>query len=89
LIILSNDNKITDQDVITNVTSSDRSLPLTELFDKFDKFQDFKEHIEKFFIEHKLKENNWNVSKTAEDIDIQRSHLYNKIEKYDLKRAVV
>ena len=34
----------------------------------------------------KLKKNNWNVAKTAVEIDIQRSHLYNKIDKYSLKR---
>ncbi|MBK7441547.1 MAG: hypothetical protein IPI65_08470 [Bacteroidetes bacterium] len=35
---------------------------------------------------HRLNKNAWNVSKTAEELDIQRSHLYNKIEKYNLKR---
>ena len=45
-----------------------------------------KEHIEKLFIEYKLRKFVWNVSKTAEVLDIQRSHLYNKIEKYDLRR---
>ncbi|MBI3234839.1 MAG: hypothetical protein HYZ42_12525, partial [Bacteroidetes bacterium] len=29
---------------------------------------------------------NWNVAKTASEIDIQRSHLYNKLERYGLKR---
>jgi DNA-binding NtrC family response regulator len=38
------------------------------------------------FIDAKLKKNNWNVAKTASEIDIQRSHLYNKIDKFDLKR---
>jgi len=57
------------------------------LFDQFAKFQDFKEYIERMFIEDKLKKNSWNVSKTADILDIQRSHLYNKIEKYDLKRV--
>lgn len=55
-------------------------------FDNFTKFQDFKDHAEMEFIKHKLEKNNWNVSKTAEDIDIQRSHLYSKIEKFGLKR---
>jgi len=54
--------------------------------DQFQKFQDFKEHIEMEFIRFKLQKNNWNVSKTAEEIDIQRSHLYSKIEKFGLKR---
>ena len=55
-------------------------------FDAFSKFQDFKDHAEMEFIKYKLEKNNWNVSKTAEDIDIQRSHLYSKIEKFSLKR---
>jgi DNA-binding NtrC family response regulator len=52
----------------------------------FDDFQSFKDHAERVFIEHKLRQNAWNVAKTAEIIGIQRSHLYNKIDKYQLKR---
>jgi len=55
-------------------------------FEKFDSFQDYKDHAEKEFINFKLDKNNWNVSKTADDIGIQRSHLYSKIEKFGLKR---
>ena len=42
---------------------------------------------EKLFIEHKLTENDWNISRTAEAIGIQRSHLYNKMSKYDIQRG--
>ncbi|WNJ21537.1 helix-turn-helix domain-containing protein [Pontibacter sp. G13] len=42
--------------------------------------------MEKNFILKKLEANNWNISKTAEQMDIQRSHLYNKMEKYGIKR---
>jgi DNA-binding NtrC family response regulator len=42
--------------------------------------------MEKEYILHKLEKNGWNVTKTAEEMEIQRSHLYNKIEKYGLKR---
>jgi len=86
LVILSG-HKITEDEVRTYVTNTQAKDTPTDLFENFDKFQDFKEHIEKLFIEHKLKKFSWNVSKTAEVLDIQRSHLYNKIEKYDLKRA--
>jgi two-component system nitrogen regulation response regulator NtrX len=86
LIILSG-NKINEDDVKTHVPSQRLTQAPTELFEMFNKFQDFKDHIERMFIEHKLEKNNWNVSKTAEEIDIQRSHLYNKIEKFDLKRV--
>src|SRR5690606_10715039 len=55
-------------------------------YDGFSSFQDFKDHAEKEYIKYKLEKNGWNVSKTADEIDIQRSHLYSKIEKYGLKR---
>lgn len=85
LVILS-DQKITEDEVKSFVTNTQAKETPTDLFEAFDKFQDFKEHIEKLFIEHKLRKFNWNVSKTAEVLDIQRSHLYNKIEKFDLRR---
>jgi two-component system nitrogen regulation response regulator NtrX len=85
LVILS-DHKITEDEVKSFVTNTQAKETPTDLFEQFDKFQDFKEHIEKLFIEHKLRKFNWNVSKTAEILDIQRSHLYNKIEKFDLRR---
>jgi len=56
-------------------------------YEKFSNFQDYKDYAEKEFIKFKLEKNNWNVSKTADDIDIQRSHLYSKIEKFGLKRT--
>lgn len=55
-------------------------------YDRFESFQDYKDQTEKNFIKYKLEKNSWNVSKTADDIEIQRSHLYSKIEKYGLKR---
>lgn len=86
LVILCG-NKIQEEDVKQHVPSQRITQAPTELFEQFAKFQEFKDHIERLFIEHKLDKNNWNVSKTAEEIDIQRSHLYNKIEKFELKRV--
>jgi two-component system nitrogen regulation response regulator NtrX len=48
--------------------------------------QEFKDEAEKAFILAKLRENGWNVSKTAEAIDTPRSNLYKKIEQYNIKR---
>lgn len=84
LVILS-DSRITDQDVV-NFANPGRTGSGRSIFEKFDKFQEFKDYAEKCFIEEKLKKNGWNIAKTAGEIDIQRSHLYNKIEKYGLKR---
>lgn len=39
---------------------------------------------EKDIITSSLKENNWNISKTSRDLDISRSTLRRKIEKYNL-----
>lgn len=100
LIILS-DKVITDGDVkafanpsapITAATIgaggeiTSQAAPQTD-FDQFKNFQEYKDYAEREYIKFKLEKNNWNVSKTADDIDIQRSHLYSKIEKYGLKRG--
>lgn len=85
LVILS-EQKITDEDVVAYAQSPKSGGSPKDLYERFEKFQDFKDHIEKEFILHRLNKNSWNVSKTAEELDIQRSHLYNKIEKYNLKR---
>jgi DNA-binding NtrC family response regulator len=49
-------------------------------------FQEFKDRAEAAFIKKKLEESGWNISRTAEALDIQRSHLYNKMKKYGLER---
>lgn len=99
LIILS-DKTITENDVIvfanptggTNIGLSNTPVNTAQhspdlAYEKFSNFQAYKDYSEKEFIKYKLEKNNWNVSKTADDIDIQRSHLYSKIEKFGLKRA--
>jgi len=49
-------------------------------------FQEFKDRAEAAFIKRALEANSWNVSKTADELGIQRSHLYNKIKKFHLER---
>jgi len=49
-------------------------------------FQEFKDRAEAAFIKKKLEEHGWNISRTAEDLAIQRSHLYNKMKKFGLTR---
>jgi two-component system, NtrC family, nitrogen regulation response regulator NtrX len=49
-------------------------------------FADFKEAAERAFILHKLREQDWNVSETARILDMPRSNLYKKIERYNLVR---
>ncbi len=86
LVILC-EQKINEDDVDSYVIGGRaKANSLDDIFSRYEKFQEFKDYMERLFIEHKLQKNGWNVTKTADEIDIQRSHLYNKIEKFDLKR---
>lgn len=49
-------------------------------------FQEFKERAEAAFIRRQLELHKWNISKTAEALDIQRSHLYTKMKRYGLMK---
>ena len=60
---------------------------MDDIIDESNSFQEFKEKAERVFILKQLNENNWNISKTAELLDIQRSHLYNKMKKYGIEKG--
>jgi two-component system nitrogen regulation response regulator NtrX len=49
-------------------------------------FEQFKQAAERAYLLAKLKEHDWNVSKTARTLDMPRSNLYKKIERYQLVR---
>ncbi len=44
-----------------------------------------REAFEKDFISKKLEENKWNISKTAEILDIERSNLHKKLKVYNIQ----
>ena len=48
--------------------------------------REFKENAERMFLVGKLRENGWNISKTAEAIDTPRSNLYKKLEQYQISQ---
>jgi DNA-binding NtrC family response regulator len=48
-------------------------------------FEEFKNQSEMVFIRRKLAENNGNVKRTAENLGMQRSHLYKKLDRYGLR----
>ena len=52
-------------------------------------FQEFKERAEAAYIRRELERHHWNISKTAEALDIQRSHLYTKMKRYGLGKGAV
>jgi two-component system, NtrC family, nitrogen regulation response regulator NtrX len=55
---------------------------------EFGSLREAREEFEKEFIIQKLEENDWNITKTAEAIELERSNLHRKIKNYgiDLKK---
>jgi len=48
--------------------------------------REFKDTAERAYLVAKLRENGWNISKTAEIIDTPRSNLYKKLEQYQISQ---
>jgi two-component system nitrogen regulation response regulator NtrX len=69
------------------ITPADLFMPDSTKADYFavDSLKDAREMFEKDFIARKLEEHGWNVSKTAEVLDMERSNLHRKIKAYDIR----
>ena len=52
---------------------------------QFKTLKDARDAFEKDYIAKKLEENNWNISRTAEILDMERSNLHRKIKAYEIK----
>jgi two-component system, NtrC family, nitrogen regulation response regulator NtrX len=85
IIIIIDKKEISKKDIEALFSAGQNHM--TDIIDVTNSFQEFKEKAEKAFILKQLEANGWNVSKTAEVLDIQRSHLYNKIKKYGIDKA--
>ena len=64
-------------------TSNHASNPL--LTKIYDSLRDARNAFEKEYISRKLREHHWNISRTAEDLKIERSHLHRKIKLLDVE----
>ncbi len=84
IIILVDKREVTKKDIEFLFTPGQSSVD--DIIDDSKSFQEFKEKSERAFILRQLNENAWNISKTAEILDIQRSHLYNKMKKYGIEK---
>jgi two-component system nitrogen regulation response regulator NtrX len=78
LVIMTPSNIITAKNLI--IGEAVRSDYFT-----FHTLKDAREAFEKDFIIKKLEENSWNISKTAEILNVERSNLHRKIKTYDIK----
>ncbi len=88
LIILAEGDEIAATDVDRYMKPGmSAGSPAEGLLDRYEDLTEARDHFEKLFIERKLHQYEWNVSQTAEAIGIQRSHLYNKLNKYGIERG--
>ncbi len=67
-------------------TIREEVAPLRENVQDRSTLREAREEFEKEFIILKLEENHWNISKTAESIELERSNLYRKIKSYGIDK---
>ncbi|NJC88664.1 MAG: sigma-54-dependent Fis family transcriptional regulator [Desulfuromonas sp.] len=72
--ITSRRHEATDQQPLSDVSAT-----------VADTFREAREEFEKEFLLRKLEENDWNVSRTAEAIEMERSNLHRKIRSYGIE----
>lgn len=66
------------------VSASPSAAPLL-LTKSYDSLRDARNAFEKEYISRKLREHHWNISRTADDLKIERSHLHRKIKLLDVE----
>ena len=86
LLILSASAEVGPEDVDLLASGRSGSQSMTGEILRLETFVEFKESAERAYIVQKLRENEWNVAETARRIEMPRSNLYKKIERYSLVR---
>jgi two-component system, NtrC family, nitrogen regulation response regulator NtrX len=86
LLILAPDSQISARDI--DRLAGQRALDDAGLatLTQCRTFEEFKDAAERAFLLNKLREFDWNVSETARAVEMPRSNLYKKIERYSLSR---
>ena len=84
IVIMVSKPEINEKDVLLFTQTSGSKVD--DLLNISNSFQEFKEKSERAFIVKQLNANSWNISKTADILGIQRSHLYNKLKKYEIEK---
>jgi two-component system nitrogen regulation response regulator NtrX len=90
LHIMTAGDTIDVADLPASVRSPGAAVPKDggEVEAKAGTLREFKDSAERAFLVAKLRENGWNISKTAEVIDTPRSNLYKKLEQYQISQEV-
>ena len=88
VMILTPADVIGVEDLPGSVRSDARPGLLDTAAEKAGTLREFKESAERAFLIEKLRENNWNISKTAEVIGTPRSNLYKKLEQHEIRQEL-
>lgn len=87
LVIMTPEKEITEYRLPPTIflkrAPAGRSLP--SAFAQSWTFREAKEEFEKEFLIQKLEENDWNISRTAEAIEMERSNLHRKIKTFGIE----
>ncbi|HEX8960177.1 MAG TPA: sigma-54 dependent transcriptional regulator [Geobacteraceae bacterium] len=87
LVIMTPGGTITDQhipDYIADKGGREEGGARLDGFRELSSLREAREEFEKEFIIQKLEENDWNIGKTAEAIELERSNLHRKIKSYGI-----
>ena len=83
-IIISDQNKITKQNLISSIGAiQDREQ---NMFINPMKLSEAKNNLEKKYLETQLAVNDWNISKTAKKLGLQRSNLSRRMKQLHIKK---
>jgi two-component system nitrogen regulation response regulator NtrX len=83
LLIMSPGERIEPEHLPESVRAADSRSPQVQ---HASTLKEFKESSERAFLVQKLRENNWNISQTAQLIGTPRSNLYKKLEHYKISQ---
>jgi two-component system nitrogen regulation response regulator NtrX len=78
LVIMTSSDTITSKNLFI-------AEPTRQDYLGYKTLKEARDAFEKDFLTKRLEENNWNVSKTAEILQIERSNLHKKIKAYNIK----
>ena len=89
VIIMTPGDAVNASDLPESVRAEAPPMPAPEdRGDQPNTLRGFKESAERAFLIQKLRENDWNISRTAETIGTPRSNLYKKLEQYNIRQDV-
>lgn len=84
LVVLSSNEKLLKKDLPEEISNyKSKEYNISENI-KIEKLRDVTKDFEKNYILKCLEKNEWNISKTSQDLGIARKNLYKKIKEYDI-----